>query len=159
VQDAKVDARGAVEAAYRAEWPRMWRALLGFTGDPEIASDALAEAFARALRHEPDIRNLVGWLWRVSFRLAADELKHRSAKTASSNERTRDYTIPEPVPELVAALRALSTNQRLAVVLHDYADRPNREVAETLGCSVATVHVHLSQARRRLRKSLEGLDD
>jgi RNA polymerase sigma factor (sigma-70 family) len=95
----------------------------------------------------------------VSFRLAADELTLRSAAESSSGNRARDYSIPEPVPELVAALRRLSTNQRLAVVLHDYADRPNREVAETLGCSVATVHVHLSQGRRRLRKLLEGLDE
>ena len=27
----------------------MWRALVGCTADPEIASDALAEAFAQAL--------------------------------------------------------------------------------------------------------------
>jgi RNA polymerase sigma-70 factor (ECF subfamily) len=58
------------------------------------------------------------------------------------------------VPELIAALRELSPNQRVAVVMHDYADRPTREVATTLGCSLATVHVHLSQGRRRLRRLL-----
>jgi hypothetical protein len=52
---------------------------------------------------------------------------------------------------VVEALRQLSPNQRLAVVLHDYADRPVGEVAATLGASRATVYVHLSQGRRRLR--------
>jgi len=56
-------------------------------------------------------------------------------------------------------LRQLSPNQRVAVVLHDYADRPTGEVAEILGCSRATVYVHLSQGRRRLLKLLEDHDD
>ena len=56
---------------------------------------------------------------------------------------------------MIAALRTLSPNQRGAVVLHDYADRPVEEVAATLGMARATVYVHLSQGRRRLRKLLE----
>ncbi|HEX6130497.1 MAG TPA: sigma factor-like helix-turn-helix DNA-binding protein, partial [Actinomycetota bacterium] len=68
------------------------------------------------------------------------------------------YEMPQPVPELVAALRELSPNQRLAVVLHDYADRPTGEVADAIGCSRATVHVHLSQGRRKLR-ALLGTED
>jgi DNA-directed RNA polymerase specialized sigma24 family protein len=46
----------------------------------------------------------------------------------------------------------------MAIVLHDYADRPTDEVASVLGVSRATVHVHLSQGRRRLRKLLEDQD-
>ena len=66
--------------------------------------------------------------------------------------------MPDPVPELVAALARISPNQRLAVILHDYADRPTDEVAQIVGASRATVHVHLSQGRRRLRKLLEDRD-
>jgi RNA polymerase sigma-70 factor (ECF subfamily) len=68
------------------------------------------------------------------------------------------YEMPDPVPEVMSALRKLSHNQRLSVVLHDYADRPTQEIADILGCSRATVHVHLSQARRRLRSLLEVHD-
>jgi RNA polymerase sigma-70 factor (ECF subfamily) len=152
VHDATVEATDRVERLYRAEWPRMWRALLGFTGDPELASDALAEAFARALAQGDRIRDLPAWIWRVSFRLAAEELRMRS-RHSPPPEAGRS-SLPEPVPELIAALRELSPNQRVAVVMHDYADRPTREVATTLGCSLATVHVHLSQGRRRLRRLL-----
>jgi RNA polymerase sigma-70 factor (ECF subfamily) len=56
------------------------------------------------------------------------------------------------------ALRKLSPNQRLAVVLHDYADRTTDEIASVLGATRATVHVHLSQGRRRLRRLLEDDD-
>jgi hypothetical protein len=32
---------------------RLWHALLAFTGDPEVASDALAEAFSRIVTSSP----------------------------------------------------------------------------------------------------------
>ena len=46
--DAAVDEDGRqrVEAVYRAQADRMWRALFGFSGDRDVASDALAEADA-----------------------------------------------------------------------------------------------------------------
>ena len=69
------------------------------------------------------------------------------------------YQMPEPVADLVRALARLSPNQRAAVVLHEYADLPTRDVARILGCSQATVRVHLAQARKRLRPLLEETDD
>jgi RNA polymerase sigma-70 factor (ECF subfamily) len=148
-----VDHRQRVEAAYREEAERMWRALFGYTGDRDVARDALAEAFARALQHEAVIRDLPAWLWRVSFRLASAELKHRGRMHVAFESLS--YEMPEPLTELMGALKQLSPNQRLALVLHDYADRPTDEVAQTMGCSRATVHVHLSKGRRRLRALLE----
>ena len=147
--------QGRVEAVYRSEFPKMWRALYGYAGDAEVASDALAEAFARALRDQERIRDLTAWTWRVAFRLAAAELRRRGASVPGMQP---SYEMPPPAPELVSALRQLSPNQRLAIVLHDYADRSTGEVAEALGCSRATVHVHLSQGRRRLRNLLEDAD-
>ncbi len=44
-----VSDEGRVEAVYRSLHPRLWRSLLAFTGDAELASDAEAEAFAQAL--------------------------------------------------------------------------------------------------------------
>lgn len=155
VQDAVVDVdeRARVEAVYRALADRMWRALFGYTGDRELASDALAEAFARALQSGGMIRDLPAWLWRVSFRLASAELRRRGIARQALEPPT--YEMPEPLPELMGALKHLSPNQRLALVLHDYADRPTAEVAQTMGCSRATVHVHLSKGRRRLKTLLE----
>jgi RNA polymerase sigma-70 factor (ECF subfamily) len=156
MQDAAVAERqGRVEAAYRTEFRKLWRALYAYAGDGEIASDAAAEAFARAIRDEESIRDVNAWTWRVAFRIAAAELRRRSAPLPAE---AAPYELPQPVPELVEALRTLSPNQRLAIVLHDYADRPTSEVAEAIGCSKATVHVHLSQARRRLRALLEDID-
>jgi RNA polymerase sigma factor (sigma-70 family) len=158
VQDARVTSIDRFETAYRQEGPRLWRALLVFTADRDLASDALAEAFAQGLAGGDRIRDPVAWTWRVAFRVAAGALKDRR----SIDDRRipdRSYDVPEPLWEVFDALGTLSPNQRLAVVLHDYADRPTDEVAAILGASRATVHVHLSQGRRRLRQLLEAEDD
>ncbi|HJS26677.1 MAG TPA: hypothetical protein VJ913_06090, partial [Actinomycetota bacterium] len=55
----------------------MWRAVLAFAGDPEVASDAVAEAFAQVLRRGEDVRDPEGWVWRAAFRIASGELKER----------------------------------------------------------------------------------
>ena len=144
-----------LENLYRADGQRLWRALLAFSGDREVASDALAEAFAQALSRGIELRSPRAWVWSVAFRLAAAELKSRAS---TSQVPERGYEFPEPIPHVFAALMRLSTNQRLSVVMHDYADRPTDEIAQVLGSSRATVHVHLSKGRRRLRKLLEADD-
>jgi RNA polymerase sigma-70 factor (ECF subfamily) len=155
-QDARVtSAAEGLERIYREEAPRLWRALVAYSGDPDIASDALAEAFAQALAALDHVRTPTGWIWHVAFRVAAGELKRRRALTALDHSAHPSYSLPEPLDHVMRALASLSPNQRLAVVLHDYADRPTEEVARTMGVSRATVHVHLSQGRRRLRRLLE----
>jgi RNA polymerase sigma factor (sigma-70 family) len=63
------------------------------------------------------------------------------------------------VLDVLTSLKQLSPNQRAVVVLHDYADRPPKEIAETLRMSRATVYVHLSEARRKLRRELDDWDE
>jgi RNA polymerase sigma-70 factor (ECF subfamily) len=130
--------------------------LLAFTGDEAIAEDALSEAFAQALARGDALRDPGRWIWRVAFRIAAGELKDRGQRQPIEVEPM--YEHPDSIAHVIAALGQLSPNQRLAVVLHDYADRPVPEVAATIGASRATVDVHLSKGRKRLRELLEDAD-
>jgi RNA polymerase sigma-70 factor (ECF subfamily) len=157
VQDAVVKvASDRLEAVYREDGPRLWRALVAYAADPDLASDALAEAFAQAIARGDAIRDPAAWVWRVAFRVAAGDLKERRRREELTIEPA--YELPEPLTHVFEALRKLSPNQRLAVVLHDYADRTTDEIASVLGATRATVHVHLSQGRRRLRRLLEDDD-
>jgi RNA polymerase sigma-70 factor (ECF subfamily) len=159
VQDARVSpSTDRFEAAYRQGGARLWRALVVFTADRELASDALAEAFAQGLAGGSRVRDPVAWTWKVAFRIAAGALKERGLIDDLAVP-DRSFDVPEPLWDVFEALAKLSPNQRLAVVLHDYADRPTDEVAAILGSSRATVHVHLSQGRRRLRRLLEVEDE
>ena len=51
-----------LERVYRDHGDRLWRAVLAFAGDPEVASDAVAEAFAQALRRGDAIREPDRWV-------------------------------------------------------------------------------------------------
>jgi len=130
--------------------------LFAYTADRELASDALAEAFAQALARGEAIRAPASWIWTAAFRIAAGQLKELSRRGPGRVDPA--YDMPEPIADVVAALAKLPPKQRLAIVLHDYADRPTDEVARALGASRATVHVHLSVGRRRLRELLSGDD-
>jgi RNA polymerase sigma-70 factor, ECF subfamily len=158
VQDACVSTgrRADLERLFQKDGARIWRALLAYSGDREVASDALAEAFAQALARADAIRSPERWVWRAAFRIAAGELKQR--RRAQPARGARAYDMPEPQHDLIAALAKLSPKQRKALILRYYAGYPTHDVARILGSSTATVRVHLSQGRRRLRRLLEDHD-
>jgi RNA polymerase sigma-70 factor (ECF subfamily) len=158
MEDTRVaeDSRTEVERVYREHGERLWRAVYLFSGDREVAGDAVAEAFAQALRRGGEIRAPERWVWRTAFLIARGMLKERGHLIAAVPER--EYEMTPPMLELLDALRSLSPAQRAAVVLHYYADRSVREVAALLGSTPAAVGVHLHRARRRLRALLEDRD-
>ena len=135
----------------------MWRALLAFSGDPEVASDAVAEAFAQALRRGEALRSPAGWVWRAAFRIARGELKASRARPVRI--RLAHADLPEPAVELIRALGLLPMAQRAAVVMHHAADLSVREVAAALGTTAAAVRMNLTRGRRRLRELLEDDDE
>jgi RNA polymerase sigma-70 factor (ECF subfamily) len=157
VRDAPVgETRGAnerLERVYREVGGRMWRSVFAFVGDPDVASDAVAEAFAQALRRGDVVRDPERWLWRAVFRIAAGEMAERRRRLPSVVEES--YEMEDPARELVAALQRLSDRQRRCVVLHHAAGYPAREIAAILGSTEGAVKVHLSRARKRLRLMLE----
>ena len=146
-----------IEAVFREDGDRLWRALVTFGGDPEVASDAVAEAFAQALRRAAELRDPQAWVWKVSFRIAAGELKRRSATLAKVPEA--EYVDPELDAELHEALTRLPTQQRTCVVLFYYLDAPISEIARRTGMSQLSVRVNLSRGRSRLRQLLGDRDD
>jgi RNA polymerase sigma factor (sigma-70 family) len=147
------DREQEVERLYRTEGGKLWRAVRAYCGDPEVASDAVSEAFAQVLSRGGAVRNPQSWLWRSAFRIAAGQMKAGHHALDSVDEPT--YEMPEPISDVLRALRTLSPKQRAAVILHDYGDLPTKEVAQIMGIGQATVRVHVSQARRRLRRVLE----
>lgn len=144
--------RGELERLYREQGERMWRSVLAFAGDPQVASDAVAEAFAQALRGGDRIRDPERWLWRAAFRIAGGELQRRPRGVGEPLDVP--YEMEEPAVELVRALARLPRSQRAAVVLHHAAGYPVREIARLLGSTPAAVKVHLLRGRRRLRDLL-----
>jgi RNA polymerase sigma-70 factor, ECF subfamily len=139
----------SIEAIYRQEADRLWRALFAYAGDPDIASDAVSESFAQAIRRGSAIRDARAWVWKSGFKIAAGELKHRSRSDHMIPDRS--YTDPEMDTELLGALAQLPDGQRAAVILHYYADAPVREISRRTGMSQLSVRANLSRGRKRLK--------
>ncbi|TMK34845.1 MAG: RNA polymerase sigma factor [Actinobacteria bacterium] len=156
IPESKERERPDLGTLYAEEGQRLWRAVFAFCHDREIASDAVAESFAQAVRRGADIRDPRAWVWRVAFRVAAGQLKERGKESHEVPEVT--YEMPEEPGRLLDALRRLPPRQRAALVLRHYAGYPTEEIAQILGSSRATVRVHLSRGRKRLYELL-GDDD
>jgi RNA polymerase sigma factor (sigma-70 family) len=157
-----VDSRPSVEALYRADAERLWNALCAFSGDPDIASDAVSEAYAQLLHRGGAVSNPVAWTWRAAFHIAAGALKSRRADAAKQADPVVDgeprRTDSYGDPDLQEALRRLPDNQRAAVVLFYYLDLPVQQIAARLGTNSLAVRANLSRGRRRLRQLLGDQD-
>jgi RNA polymerase sigma-70 factor (ECF subfamily) len=148
----------AIEALYREDADRLWRAVAAYAGDPDIASEAVAEAYAQALRRGAAIRDPAAWIWRSAFRIAAGALQRRRADDRPI-EGSIEHIDRYADPDLLTALRRLPEAQRAAVVLFHYADLPIRDIAARLGSNQLAVRANLSRGRRRLQQLLEDRDD
>jgi RNA polymerase sigma-70 factor (ECF subfamily) len=138
---------------WRADGATLWRAILAYAGGRrDVADDAVAEAFTRAIDAGATVREPLPYLYRIAFRVAAAELRSREA-TPGIRERAVEVD-HEALADLVAAMRRLSPSQRAAVYLHYQADLSVRDVATLMGTSPAAVKVHLMRGRRRLASLL-----
>ena len=151
---AVLDTQNDIEALYRADADRLWRAVYAFAGDTEIASDAVAEAYAQLLRRGPAVRDPAAWVWRAAFRIIRGALKARGSDHASPAESGGEHADVYADHDLLTAVRQLPDGQRAAVILFYYADLPIRQIADRLGTNSLAVRANLSRGRRRLRDIL-----
>jgi RNA polymerase sigma-70 factor (ECF subfamily) len=152
-------------AFVRARWPAFARsAYLLCAGDLGRAEDLVQTALARTMLAWPrlhDRGDLDGYVYRVMVRAQASWWERRWHGERPSDVLPEGQVVDavsavDDADELARALAELSRQQRAAVVLRFYEDRPEREVADLLGCSVGSVKTHTSRGLARLRQILEA---
>lgn len=146
------------EGLFRDDGPGLWRALYVYSGGRgDVADEAVAEAFARAIAYRRGIRDPLAWIYRTAFRIAAEEMRRHEGRSAVPAPTVE----PPEVGELLDALRRLSPNQRAAIVLRFEEGLSVEEVARRMGILAPTVRVHVHRGRKRLRELLgaEDVDD
>ena len=146
-----------VEEVFVDQHARLWRSVVLWSGSTDVASDAVAEAFAQLLARGDAVRDPAAWVWKAAFRIAAGELAR--ARRTPAVEVAPDAPDVEGLIDVVNALRHLSERQRAAVVLADFAGYPHADIARILGSSTSAVGVHVHRGRRKLRSLLEVNDD
>jgi RNA polymerase sigma-70 factor (ECF subfamily) len=150
----------AIERVYRARLPEFRRVATAIGGDPELARDAVQDAFALAVRKRASFRGrgpLEAWLWRIVVNATLSRCREASPTTSLPNEpQPCANGQPEAAAERVrSALILLGERQRLVLFLHYYADLDYAAIAEVLEISPGTVGATLTAARAAMRRLLE----
>ena len=158
----QVASADAIEAAYRAQAPRLRRLAAAVAGT-DVAGDIVQDAFAAALRRRESWRGegpLEAWLWRLVLNAAhdAERKRLRRRRLVARAARLLDARAATEVttdPTLLATLRRLPERQRDCVVLRYYGDQSYAEIARVMGIEVGTVGALLSKAHAALRAEIE----
>jgi RNA polymerase sigma-70 factor (ECF subfamily) len=132
--------------------------------DHELARDAVQEAYIRAWRDLPGLRDpdkFDAWLHRLTVNASLDAVRRRRRRpievelTPATPQWMRDSTgIVAERDELDVGFRRLSPDLRAILVLHYYVGMTMPEVAATLGIPLGTAQSRLNRALTRIRRAL-----
>jgi RNA polymerase sigma-70 factor, ECF subfamily len=158
------------DAVVRAHAARVYRLAYRLTGNRYDAEDLTQDVFVRVFRYLPGYRpgrgTFEGWLHRITTNLFIDQVRRRQRVrlepiTDDTAELAGAVATPPEVFEsrsvddrLQAALGALPSDFRTAVVLRDVEGLAYEEIAAALGIKVATVATRIHRGRRQLRRAL-----
>jgi RNA polymerase sigma-70 factor (ECF subfamily) len=134
--------------------------------DRTLAEDAVQDAYARAWRDLPGLKDpqrLDAWLSRLTVNATYDLLRRRKhVRRALPLEAMPHTTSEQPGPvdrlDLAEAYGRLPPEQRAIVILHYYLGLPLDEIARTLAIPPGTVRSRLHAALRSMRSWLGTAD-
>lgn len=136
------------------------------TGDPVDAEDVAQEALTRLWQHagrwQTGGSGIRAWLSRVTMNQCLDRLRRRRFVTdAPVPDRCDDAPLAPALIEaeqerkrVIAAIAALTDNQRAAIVLTYYEDLSNAAAAETMAMNIKAFESLLLRARGTLKCAL-----
>jgi RNA polymerase sigma-70 factor (sigma-E family) len=153
-------------ALYDAHAPDAYRLAYLLTGDREVATDIVQDAFVRLFAHFRELREPAAFPWylrrtvvnlsRDRYRKLRSERKRDVRLQSLKRGETADPADVESRIIITQALRALPHRQRAALVLRYYEDLSERQTAEVLRCSVPAVKALVARGADALREALRG---
>jgi RNA polymerase sigma-70 factor (ECF subfamily) len=163
VRDAQRGSAVALEALFRAHWPRAYRAALLVVGDAAAAEDIAQESFLAAVRalDRFDRRRPFGpWLHRIVVNRSIDWGRARALRREFDLDRASEPAAPnaphrERADEISEALADLAPEQRAVIVLRYLLDYTPGEIADLLDLPRGTVNSRLRRGLDRLAEALE----
>lgn len=170
----------ALDDLMRRHGPRILRYLARQLRDEDEAADLAQETFVRVYQHRARFdprKKFSTWLYTIATNLARDRLRRQQrhpqvsldAENESSETTLQDrMAAPVPTPpetlqagERAAAVRAavssLPEDLRTPLILAEYEDCSQAEIAAMLDCTVKAVEMRLYRARQQLRQGLAAL--
>ena len=151
------------------------RRYLARLGEPADADDLTQETFARVSQALAGFRGeaaLSTWIYRIATNVALDRARSRGFQLQAHAVEPNALAVLSVTPviehdiarrEMSACVRdyvdQLPADYRTAVVLSEFEELSDREIAEVLGVSLEAAKIRLHRARARLRQMLaQGCD-
>ena len=144
----------------------------------ELAEELTQETYQRAINRVDGLRDeraALAWLYRIATNVALDHLQRARRPVVRLDDETRGEAeaastgAVERLSLIEAAfertemsecvqsyLAGLPDGYRAVLLLHDGLGISNQEVADLLGCTLATVKIRIHRARKQLRALFEA---
>ncbi|MEZ0112399.1 RNA polymerase sigma-70 factor (sigma-E family) [Catenulispora sp. EB89] len=149
------------DAFYQATHRRLVGQVYAMTGSMHEAEDCVQEAYVRAwqrwTRLSAEHGNPEAWVRTVAGRLAVSSWRRAVNRLKAHSREAPPTEVSGMNPDhlaVVAALRKISADQRMAIVLHHYAGLSVDEIAAETGAKPSTVKARLARGRRALAPHL-----
>jgi len=148
-----------VESLFRRHWPRAYRAAFMIVQDHAAAEDIAQEAFVAAIRRLDRFdrrRPFAPWLGAIVANRSIDLIRARTARRETAEPESEQCaesasSAAHYSEEVLAALSALSPEQRTVVVMRYVLEYTPGEIARALDLPRGTVN-------SRLRRGLDLLE-
>lgn len=155
-----------VELLFRRHWPRAYRAAFMIVQDHAAAEDVAQEAFVAAIRRLDRFdrrRPFAPWFGAIVANRAIDAIRARRARRETEGPGLEPGTQTSPPlgrysEEVLAALSALSPEQRTVVVMRYVLEYTPGEIGRALELPRGTVNSRLRRGLDVLESRLREVD-
>lgn len=144
------------------------RYLVRLVGNRATADDLLQDTLLKIARALPGFEgrsSIKTWAFTIATRVATDHFRRPQNRAQIVDiddfSPVHDAEIDQGlvVDEMSSCVRevidSLPEDYRTALVLHDLEEQTAAQVAEIVGCSLATAKIRIHRARRRLKQALD----
>jgi RNA polymerase sigma-70 factor (ECF subfamily) len=155
-----------LDRLFRAEWGRLFAALVRALGDFDLAEEALQDAFAAAVAewHSEPPQNARGWLYATARHKAIDRFRRRarfaekvselaSLEPPEAHSFLEESALPDERLRLMFTCchPALTTEAKVALTLRTLAGLSTEEIARAFLLPVPTMAQRLARAKAKIR--------
>jgi RNA polymerase sigma-70 factor (ECF subfamily) len=165
VQDGEV---GQLAVLFERHHRALFRYFVAMNRDRPLAEDLVQDVFFRILRYRQtynEAQSFTAWMYRIARNAGVDNARKRRGEVVDIDEfaERREAASTQPDPEQTAvrrqdlnllrrALDQLPPDKREILILSRFEGMKYDDIAQVLGCEVATVKVRVFRAVRALEQ-------
>lgn len=166
--------RDAFRALYDLYKDRVYSiALYFFHGDRVVAADVTQQVFLKLITSISGFRGdseFSTWLYRLVVNVCVDSSRAGKSRAVPAGRaqlesfgtpgsQEEDYARAQTADRVRAAVSALPSKFRMAVLLRYFEELSYEQMADALQCSMGTIASRLSRGHKMLAERLKGLTD